>query len=135
MKKDMDHEVDEIARVLLRKMGDSSDFIQTAANQSLGLMVGSVTPARAMAALMASGVQYVVLFLVLSFTLNCVGRRKGWEAEGNGWEGRVLSPASSVNSVIRFSDHNPLSLPLASASALLQPICSHNMSMLVRHGE
>ncbi|XP_064914786.1 TOG array regulator of axonemal microtubules protein 2-like isoform X1 [Columba livia] len=58
MKKDMDHEVDEIARVLLRKMGDSSDFIQTAANQSLGLMVGSVTPARAMAALMASGVQH-----------------------------------------------------------------------------
>ncbi|XP_064914764.1 TOG array regulator of axonemal microtubules protein 2 isoform X4 [Columba livia] len=58
MKKDMDHEVDEIARVLLWKMGDSSDFIQTAANQSLGLMVGSVTPARAMAALMASGVQH-----------------------------------------------------------------------------
>lgn len=60
-----------------------------------------------------------------------MGGRREW----NGWEGRVLSPASSVNSVIRFSDHNPLSLPLASASALLQPICSHNMSMLVRRGE
>ncbi|XP_071663362.1 TOG array regulator of axonemal microtubules protein 2-like [Patagioenas fasciata] len=58
MKKDMDHKVDEIARVLLQKMGDSNDFIQTAANESLGLMAGSVTPARAMTALMASGVQH-----------------------------------------------------------------------------
>ncbi|KFM11799.1 Protein FAM179A, partial [Aptenodytes forsteri] len=58
MKKHMDHEVDEIARVLLQRMGDSSEFIQKAASQSLGIMVGSVTPARAMTALMASGVQH-----------------------------------------------------------------------------
>ncbi|KFP52585.1 Protein FAM179A, partial [Cathartes aura] len=58
MKKHMDHEVDEVARVLLQKMGDSSEFIQKAANRSLGIMVESVTPARAMAALMASGVQH-----------------------------------------------------------------------------
>ncbi|XP_050750953.1 TOG array regulator of axonemal microtubules protein 2 [Gymnogyps californianus] len=58
MKKHMDHEVDEVARVLLQKMGDSSEFIQKAANRSLGIMVGSVTPARAMAALMPSGLQH-----------------------------------------------------------------------------
>ncbi|KAK1192568.1 TGRM2 protein, partial [Pygoscelis papua] len=58
MKKHMDHEVDEIAQVLLQRMGDSSEFIQKAASQSLGIMVGNVTPARAMTALMASGVQH-----------------------------------------------------------------------------
>ncbi|NXD85082.1 TGRM2 protein, partial [Halcyon senegalensis] len=58
MKQHMDHEVDEVAQVLLQKMGDSSEFIQKAANQSLGIMSGSVTPARAMTALLASGVQH-----------------------------------------------------------------------------
>ncbi|KAM9255874.1 TOG array regulator of axonemal microtubules protein 2-like, partial [Cariama cristata] len=58
MKKHMDCEVDEVARVLLQKMGDSRKFIQKAADQSLRIMVGSVTPARAMTALMASGVQH-----------------------------------------------------------------------------
>ncbi|NXE75857.1 TGRM2 protein, partial [Cochlearius cochlearius] len=58
MKKHMDHEVDEVARVLLQKMGDSSEFIQKAASQSLGIMVVNVTPARAMTALMASGIQH-----------------------------------------------------------------------------
>lgn len=82
MKKHMDHEVDEVARVLLHKMGDTNEFIQKAASRSLGIMVGSVTPGRAMTALMATGVQYVVLLLVVSITLNCVGWRKGREAEG-----------------------------------------------------
>ncbi|XP_035759539.1 TOG array regulator of axonemal microtubules protein 2 isoform X2 [Egretta garzetta] len=58
MKKHMDHEVDEVARVLLQRMGDTSEFIQKAASQSLGIMVGNVTPARAMTALMASGIQH-----------------------------------------------------------------------------
>jgi len=78
----MDQEVDNVARVLLQKMGDSSNFIQKAANQSLATMVETVTPARAMSVLMAVGVQYVILLLVKSFTLNCVGRGKGREAEG-----------------------------------------------------
>ncbi|KAM6086727.1 TOG array regulator of axonemal microtubules protein 2 [Theristicus caerulescens] len=56
LKKHMDHEVDEVARVLLQRMGDSSEFIQKAADRSLGIMVDSVTPARAMTALIASGV-------------------------------------------------------------------------------
>lgn len=77
MKKHMDHEVDEVARVLLQRVGDTSEFIQKAADESLGVMVGSVTPARAMTALMASGVQYVILLLVISITLNCVGRGEG----------------------------------------------------------
>ncbi|KYO43472.1 protein FAM179A isoform C [Alligator mississippiensis] len=58
MKKHMDQEVEETARVLLQKTGDSSEFIQKVADQSLGLMVGNVTPARAMAALMANGVNH-----------------------------------------------------------------------------
>ncbi|NXE56094.1 TGRM2 protein, partial [Casuarius casuarius] len=58
MKKHMDQEVEEIARALLQKAGDSSEFIQKAADRSLRIMVGSVTPARAMAALMAGGVNH-----------------------------------------------------------------------------
>uniref|UniRef100_A0A8D0L4K8 TOG array regulator of axonemal microtubules 2 n=1 Tax=Sphenodon punctatus TaxID=8508 RepID=A0A8D0L4K8_SPHPU len=58
MKKHMDQEVEEIARVLLQKTGDSSEFIQEAADQSLGVMVGCVTPTRALAALMANGVNH-----------------------------------------------------------------------------
>ncbi|XP_039386022.1 TOG array regulator of axonemal microtubules protein 2 isoform X1 [Mauremys reevesii] len=58
MKKHMDQEVEEITRVLLHKTGDSSEFIQKAADRSLGIMVGSVTPMRAMAALMAGGVNH-----------------------------------------------------------------------------
>ncbi|XP_014817656.1 PREDICTED: protein FAM179A-like [Calidris pugnax] len=81
-KKHMDGEVDEIARVLLQKMGDSNEFIQKGADRSLEVMVGSVTPTRAMMALMASGVPYVDLLLVISITLACVGRGKGQEADG-----------------------------------------------------
>ncbi|XP_068252419.1 TOG array regulator of axonemal microtubules protein 2-like [Nyctibius grandis] len=58
MKKHMDCRVDEVAGVLLQKMGDSSKFIRKAANRSLEIMVQNVTPARAMTALMASGVQH-----------------------------------------------------------------------------
>uniref|UniRef100_A0A674IRA6 TOG domain-containing protein n=1 Tax=Terrapene triunguis TaxID=2587831 RepID=A0A674IRA6_9SAUR len=54
----MDQEVEEIARILLHRTGDSSEFIQKAADRSLGVMVGSVTPMRAMAALMAGGVNH-----------------------------------------------------------------------------
>ncbi|NWX45865.1 TGRM2 protein, partial [Steatornis caripensis] len=54
----MDHKVDEVACVLLRKMGDSSEFIQKAASHSLGLMAENVTPARAKTALMASAVRH-----------------------------------------------------------------------------
>ncbi|NXK72487.1 TGRM2 protein, partial [Amazona guildingii] len=58
MKNHMDPEVDEVTQVLLQRMGNCSMFIQKAANQCLGIMVGSVTPARAMTALMASGIQH-----------------------------------------------------------------------------
>ncbi|XP_074018603.1 TOG array regulator of axonemal microtubules protein 2-like [Numenius arquata] len=57
-KKHMDHEVDDVTRTLLQKMGDSNEFIQKGTDQSLGIMVGSVTPTRAMMALMASGVPH-----------------------------------------------------------------------------
>ncbi|KAM9563207.1 LOW QUALITY PROTEIN: TOG array regulator of axonemal microtubules protein 2 [Guaruba guarouba] len=58
MKKHMDPEVDEVTRVLLQRMGNCSTSIQKAANQCLGIMVGSVTPARTMTALMACGIHY-----------------------------------------------------------------------------
>ncbi|NWR54328.1 TGRM2 protein, partial [Bucorvus abyssinicus] len=54
----MDHEVDEIARVLLQKTGNSHEFVQKAANQSLGVVLGNVSPARVMTVLMASGVRH-----------------------------------------------------------------------------
>ncbi|KAM6432585.1 TOG array regulator of axonemal microtubules protein 2 [Rhynochetos jubatus] len=58
MKKHMKHMVGEVTPVLLQKMGDSSEFIQKTASQSLTFMVENVTPARAMTALMANGVQH-----------------------------------------------------------------------------
>ncbi|KAH0622632.1 hypothetical protein JD844_025104 [Phrynosoma platyrhinos] len=58
MRKHMDQEVEEISRVLLQKAGDSSEFIQKAAVQTLGIMARSVTPSRAMAAFMANGVNH-----------------------------------------------------------------------------
>ena len=48
LKKDMDSEVDEVARVLLQ---------MKVASQTLGIMVENVTPARAMTALLDSGVR------------------------------------------------------------------------------
>ncbi|NXD74746.1 TGRM2 protein, partial [Eolophus roseicapillus] len=54
----MDPVVDVIAQVLLERMGNCSMSIQKAGNQCLGIMVGSVTPARAMRALMASGIHH-----------------------------------------------------------------------------
>ncbi|TRZ08211.1 hypothetical protein HGM15179_018896, partial [Zosterops borbonicus] len=56
-KKDMDSEVDEVARVLLQMVWNSPEFVQKAATQTLGLMVANVAPARAMAALMDSGLR------------------------------------------------------------------------------
>ncbi|NXV08847.1 TGRM2 protein, partial [Cettia cetti] len=57
LKKDMDSEVDEVARVLLQMVWNSPEFVQKAATQTLGIMVENVTPARAMTALMDSGLQ------------------------------------------------------------------------------
>ncbi|NXA86669.1 TGRM2 protein, partial [Melanocharis versteri] len=57
LKEDMDSEVDEVTRVLLQMVWNSPEFVQEAASQTLGIMVENVTPARAMTALMDSGVQ------------------------------------------------------------------------------
>lgn len=57
LKKDMDSEVDEVARVLLHMVSNSPEFVQKAARQTLGIMVENVTPARAMTALMDMGVK------------------------------------------------------------------------------
>ncbi|XP_040849904.1 TOG array regulator of axonemal microtubules protein 2 isoform X3 [Ochotona curzoniae] len=58
LKKNMDQEAEEVARCLLQKMGNSSEFIQRAASRSLGAMVESVTPARALVALTSTGVYH-----------------------------------------------------------------------------
>ncbi|NXC92311.1 TGRM2 protein, partial [Cercotrichas coryphoeus] len=57
LKKDMDSEVDEVVRVILRMLCNSPEFVEKAANQTLGIMVENVTPARAMTALLDSGVK------------------------------------------------------------------------------
>ncbi|XP_058523411.1 TOG array regulator of axonemal microtubules protein 2 isoform X3 [Ochotona princeps] len=58
LKKNMDQEAEEVARCLLHKMGNSSEFIQRAASRSLGAMVESVTPARSLVALTSTGVYH-----------------------------------------------------------------------------
>lgn len=58
LKKSMDQEAEEIARCLLQKMGNTSEFIQRAANRALGTMVENVTPARALVALTSAGVYH-----------------------------------------------------------------------------
>ncbi|XP_060044404.1 TOG array regulator of axonemal microtubules protein 2 [Erinaceus europaeus] len=58
LKRNMDQEVEEVARCLLQKMGNASEFIQRAANRSLGAMVEHVTPARALVALTSAGVYH-----------------------------------------------------------------------------
>ncbi|XP_027767182.1 TOG array regulator of axonemal microtubules protein 2-like, partial [Empidonax traillii] len=52
LKKDMDSEVDEAARVLLQMVWNPPEFLQKAASQSLGIMLENVTPSRALTALM-----------------------------------------------------------------------------------
>ncbi|XP_065535509.1 TOG array regulator of axonemal microtubules protein 2-like [Lathamus discolor] len=58
MKKHMDPFVDEVIQILLQRLRNCSVSIQKAASRCLGTIVGSVTPARAMTALMASGIQH-----------------------------------------------------------------------------
>ena len=56
LKKDMDSEVDEVARVLLQVLRNSPEF-EKAASQTLGIMVEDVTHAQTMTALLDSGVK------------------------------------------------------------------------------
>ncbi|XP_059044704.1 TOG array regulator of axonemal microtubules protein 2 [Mustela lutreola] len=58
LKKNMDQEAEEIARCLLQKMGNTSEFIQRAASRSLGAMVENVTPARSLVALTSAGIYH-----------------------------------------------------------------------------
>ncbi|XP_044910673.1 TOG array regulator of axonemal microtubules protein 2 isoform X1 [Felis catus] len=58
LKKNMDQEAEEITRCLLQKMGNASEFIQRAANRSLGAMVEHVTPARSLGALTSAGIYH-----------------------------------------------------------------------------
>ena len=53
----MDSEVDEVAQVLLQMVWNFPEFVEKAASQTLGIMVENVTPARAMTALLDSGVK------------------------------------------------------------------------------
>ncbi|KAM9316184.1 TOG array regulator of axonemal microtubules protein 2 [Gastrophryne carolinensis] len=58
LRRNLDQEVEEIVRVLLHKIGDSNDFIRDEADKSLGVMVDSVSPSKAMSALIAGGVSH-----------------------------------------------------------------------------
>ncbi|KAM6221126.1 TOG array regulator of axonemal microtubules protein 2 [Rhynchocyon petersi] len=58
LKRNMDQEAEEITRCLLQKMGNTSEFIQRAANRSLGAMVEHVTPARSLVALTSAGIYH-----------------------------------------------------------------------------
>lgn len=56
LKKNMDQEAEEIARCLLQKMRDTSEFIRRAAGQSLRAMVENLTLARSLVVLTSAGV-------------------------------------------------------------------------------
>ncbi|KAG8510213.1 TOG array regulator of axonemal microtubules protein 2, partial [Galemys pyrenaicus] len=58
LKRNMDQEAEEIARCLLQRMGNTSEFIQRAANRSLAAMVEHVTPTRSLVALTSAGVYH-----------------------------------------------------------------------------
>nr|XP_033791862.1 TOG array regulator of axonemal microtubules protein 2 isoform X2 [Geotrypetes seraphini] len=58
MKKNMDQEVEEVARVLLHKTGDSNEFIREESDRSLGVMVENVSPSKALTALTVGGVNH-----------------------------------------------------------------------------
>ncbi|XP_021567009.1 TOG array regulator of axonemal microtubules protein 2 [Carlito syrichta] len=58
LRKSMDPEAEEIARCLLQKMGNASEFIQRATGRALAAMVEGVTPARSLAALTSAGVYH-----------------------------------------------------------------------------
>ncbi|XP_063774986.1 TOG array regulator of axonemal microtubules protein 2 isoform X2 [Pseudophryne corroboree] len=55
LRRNMDQEVEEVARVLLHKIGDSNDFIREESDKCLGIMVEYVSPSKAMSALLAGG--------------------------------------------------------------------------------
>ncbi|MEE6473625.1 hypothetical protein FKM82_010112 [Ascaphus truei] len=58
LKKNMDQEVEEIARVLLQKIGDTNDFIREESDKSLGIMVENVSSSKVLSALIAGGVSH-----------------------------------------------------------------------------
>ncbi|XP_059347122.1 TOG array regulator of axonemal microtubules protein 2-like [Ammospiza nelsoni] len=83
LKKDMDSEVDEVARILLQMVSNSPEFVQKAGSQTLGIMVENVTPARAMTALMDTGVnnRHAPVREPLYLTVQCQGM-ENQKAEG-----------------------------------------------------
>ncbi|XP_059838819.1 TOG array regulator of axonemal microtubules protein 2-like isoform X2 [Hypanus sabinus] len=58
LKRSMDQEVEEVARILLHKTGDSNEFIREEAVKALGIMTQSVSPSRALTALIAGGLNH-----------------------------------------------------------------------------
>ncbi|XP_073494688.1 TOG array regulator of axonemal microtubules protein 1 [Phyllobates terribilis] len=59
LKKHMDHELDNCARVLLHKAGESNVFIREDVDKALDAMVQNVTPGRALAALINGGLSHL----------------------------------------------------------------------------
>ncbi|KAM9294296.1 TOG array regulator of axonemal microtubules protein 1, partial [Gastrophryne carolinensis] len=59
LKRNMDHELDPCVRALLHKAGESNIFIREDADKALEAMVQSVTPGRALAALLNGGLSHL----------------------------------------------------------------------------
>ncbi|CAH2328853.1 TOG array regulator of axonemal microtubules 1 [Pelobates cultripes] len=59
LKKNMDHELENGVRVLLRKAGESNVFIREDVDKALDAMVQSVTPVRALVALLNGGLSHL----------------------------------------------------------------------------
>ncbi|XP_069743807.1 TOG array regulator of axonemal microtubules protein 2-like [Narcine bancroftii] len=58
LKRGMDQEAEEVARILLHRTGDSNEFIREEAVKALAVMAQSVSPPRALTALIAGGLNH-----------------------------------------------------------------------------
>ncbi|XP_078069656.1 TOG array regulator of axonemal microtubules protein 2-like [Mustelus asterias] len=102
LKRNMDQEVDEVTRILLHKTGDSNEFIREEAVKALAVMAESVSPSRALMALIAGGLNHRNSTVRRSTAENllCVAERLGAE--------RLLSGSKDntdqiVQTMVKFS--------------------------------
>ncbi|KAK2166030.1 hypothetical protein LSH36_43g02057 [Paralvinella palmiformis] len=94
LKKLMDLDVDQIARVLLAKNGESSGFIRADVDHAVAAMVDNVTPQRAMVALINGGTSHknVPVRKCAAYHLVSVAERMG--------PGRILSGVKDLTDKI-----------------------------------
>ncbi|KAM4663537.1 TOG array regulator of axonemal microtubules protein 1 [Discoglossus pictus] len=90
LKKNMDYELDNCARVLLHKAGDSNIFIREDVDKALDAMVQNVTPVRALNALLNGGLGHLN-----NAVKKCTAQHLSYVVEKMG-PGRILSGIKDI---------------------------------------